>query len=78
MTDEQRPVEVVYDVATHTRTDTPLTDAQWADHKQREADTERENAARLAQEKADHDLIRQEAQTSPAFAALARKMGVSL
>lgn len=78
MTDGQRPVEVVYDVATHTRTDTPLTDDQWAQHRQRETQAERENAARLAQEQADQDLIRQEAQTSPAFAALARKMGVSL
>ena len=78
MTDEQRPVEVVYDAATHTRTDTPLTDAQWDEHRQREAEAEQENAARLVREQADHDLIRQEAQTSPAFAALARKMGVSL
>lgn len=76
--EQDRPVHLVINLAEGTETYVPLSDAEWDEYEQRGLDSQQAERERLAQEQADHDLIRQEAQTSPAFAALARVQGIKL
>lgn len=75
---DERPVNLVIDAVTGQCVSTPLSDEEWEEYRQRTAAAEQAERDRTAQQAADHESIRQEAQRSPAFAALARKMGVQL
>jgi len=69
---DTRPVHVV--LAGSDMTTTPVTDEEWADIKAREQAPEPAGQDRAA----DAALIVEKAATDPAFAALARLLGIAL
>jgi hypothetical protein len=73
---EERPVHIVLNGSETVAT--PLTDAEWADHKARETAAVTAEQTATAQREADAELVRQKAQDDPAFAALARIAGYQI
>lgn len=73
---QERPVHVVLNGPD--AQSVPLTDAEWEEHRAREAAAIRAEQDRTAQEAADRALITEKAQADPAFAALARTFGFQL
>lgn len=75
MDDEERPVHLIIDVSTGAETYVPVTDAEWDQMRQRQADAATEEArkateaASLAQQAAEHP--------DPLVRALADRAGLS-
>lgn len=77
--DGERPVRVVADCSTGTAIATPLSDAQWAEHRQAEADGEARARVVAEQQSAEDEQIRAlvDAHPDPLVKLLARRAGLA-